>query len=79
MPYRLQCDWLVPVLHGVDGSKEMFLSLETWWNLEVLLGELGMLKFLLPLSYPSSSNMSLFSNAALSVVMKRLNKTTSDC
>ena len=49
----LQCDWLVPALHGVAGSKEM-----------------GMLKFSLPLSYPSSSNASLLSNAALSVITK---------
>ena len=63
-------DLLVPVLCGVTGSKEMFSSLETWWILEVLLRGVGMLKFSLPLSYPSSSNVSLLSNAALSVVMK---------
>ena len=41
----LQCDWLVPVLHGVAGSKETFSSLETWWILEALLSAVGMLKF----------------------------------
>ena len=42
----LQCDWLVPVLHGVVGPKEMLSSLETWR----ILREVGMLKFSLPLS-----------------------------
>ena len=37
----LWCDWLVPVLHGVTGSKEMFSALDTWWILEVLLSELA--------------------------------------
>ena len=65
----LQCDWLVPVLHGIAGSKEMFSSFETWCILEVVLRGVGMLKF----SYyhsciPSPSNVSLLSNAALSVV-----------
>ena len=75
----LQCDWLVPVLHGVAGSNEMFSSLETWLILEVLLRGVGMLKFSLPLLYPSSSNVSLLSKAAFSVVKKQLNKTSSDC
>ena len=74
----LQYDWLVPVLCGVAGSKEMFSSLGTWCILEVLLRGASMLKFSLPLLYPSSSNVSLLSNAALSVVMKQLNKTSSD-
>ena len=26
----LQCDWLVSVVHGIEGSREMFSSLETW-------------------------------------------------
>ena len=66
----LQCDSLVPVLHSVAGSKEAFLTLEMWWILEVLLSGVGMLKFSLPLLYPSSSNMSLLLNAALRVVTK---------
>ena len=66
----LQCDWLVAVMHGVEGSKEMFSSLETWWILGVHLRGVGMLKFSLPLSYPSSSKVSLLSKAALSMVMK---------
>ena len=66
----LQCDWLVPVLHGVVGSKEVLSSLETWWILGLHLRGVGMLKFSLPLLYPSSSNASLLSKAALSVVMK---------
>ena len=67
------------MLHGVTGSKEMFSSLETWCILEVLLSGVGMLKFSLPFSYPSSPNASLLSNAALRVVMKPPNKTSSDC
>ena len=63
----LWCDWLVCVLCGVTASKEMFSSLETWWILEVLLRGVGMLKFSLPLSYPSSSKVGLLSNPALSV------------
>ena len=66
----LQCDWLVAVLHGVDGSKEMLLSLETWWILGFHLRGVGMLKLSPPLSYPLSSNVSLLSKAALSVVTK---------
>ena len=62
-------DWLVSVVCGVEGSKEMFSSLETWWILGVLRG-VGMLKFSLPLLYPSSSKASLPSNAALSMVTK---------
>ena len=60
---------------GVAGSKEIFLSLETWWILEVLLRGVGMLKISLPLSYPSSSKASLLSKAAFSVVTKQPNKT----
>ena len=75
----LWCGWLVPVLHGIAGSKETFSSLETWWILEVFLRGVGVLKFSLPLSYPSSSNASLYSSAALRVVMKCPNKTSSDC
>ena len=74
----LLCDLLVCVLCGVTGLKEMFSSLETWQILEVLLRGVGILKFSLPLSYPSSSNVSLLSNAALNVVMKQSNKTSSD-
>ena len=72
-------DWLVTVLHGVAGSKEMFSSLKTWWMHDVLLKGVDMLKFSLPLSYPSSFRVSLLSNAALRVVMKQPNKTSSDC
>ena len=75
----LQCDWLVLMLCGIAGSKEMFSSLETWWILEVLLRGVGMLKFSLPLSYPSSSKASLLSMAALSMVTKQPNKTSSEC
>ena len=75
----LQCDWLVLMLCGVVGSKEMFSSLGTLWILDVLLRGVGMLKFSLPLSYPLSSNASLLSKAALSVVTNQLNKTSSDC
>ena len=72
------CD--VTVLHGIEGSKEdMLSSLETWWILGVHLRGVGMLKFLLPLSCPLSSNVSLLSKVALSVVMKQLNRTSSDC
>ena len=46
----LWCGWPVPVLHGVVGSKEMLLSLDTWWILGVHLRGVGMLKFSLPLS-----------------------------
>ena len=46
----LQCDWLVPVLHGVTGSREMCSLLRTWWIFNVLLREEGMLKFSLLLS-----------------------------
>ena len=67
----LQCDWLVPVLCGFTGTKEMLSSLETWWILDVLLRRRGYAKiFSLPLLYPSSSNLSLLSNAALSVSHK---------
>ena len=66
------------MLCGVTGSKEMFSLLETWWILEVLLRGVGMLKFSLALLYPSSSNMSLLSNTALSVVMRQPNKASSD-
>ena len=66
----LQCDWLAAVLHGVEGSKKMLSSLETWWILGVHLREVAMLKFSLPLSYPLSSNASLLSKAVLSMVMK---------
>ena len=65
----LGCEWLVCVLCGITGSKEMFSSLKTWCVLEVLLRGVGMLKFSLPLLYTSSSNVHLLSNAALSVVM----------
>ena len=75
----LWCDWLVPVLCGVAGSKEAFSSLKMWCILEVLLSGMGMLKFSLQLSYPSSSNMSLLLNAALRVVTKWPNKTSTDC
>ena len=74
----LQCDCLVPVLHGVTSSKEAFSTLETWWILEVLLSGVGMLKFLLPLLYPLSSNASLLSNAALSLVTKQPKNISSD-
>ena len=66
----LQCDWLVAVLHGVEESKEMLSSLEMWWILGVCLRGVGMLKFSLPFSHPLSSNVSLLSKAALSVVTK---------
>ena len=66
------------MLCGVTGSKETFSSQETWCILEVLLCGVGMLKFSLLLSYPSSFNVSLHSNAALRVVTKLLNKTSSD-
>ena len=46
----LWCDWLVPMLCGVVGSKEMLSSLDTWWILGVCLRGVGMLKFSLPLS-----------------------------
>ena len=75
----LHHDWLVTVLHGVVGLKEMLSSLETWWILQVHLRGVGMLKVLLPLSYPSSSNACVLSKAALSVVTKQLNKTSSNC
>ena len=42
-------DWLVPMLHGVVGSKQMLSSLDTWWILGVHLRGVGMLKFSLPL------------------------------
>ena len=54
---------LVPVLCGVVGSKDMLSSLETWCILGVHLRGVGMLKFSLPLMYPSSSNVSLLSKA----------------
>ena len=46
----LQCDSLVPVLHGITGcgSKDAFLTLEMWWILEVLLSGVCMLKFCYP-------------------------------
>ena len=66
----LQHAWLVAVVHGVGGLKEMFSSLETWWIIKVIQRGVGMLKFSLLLSYSSSSNASLLSKAALSVVMK---------
>ena len=66
----LWCDWLVPVLCGITGSKETFSSFKTWCILEALLSEVGMLKLSLPLSYPSSSNARLLSNVALNVVTK---------
>ena len=65
----VQCDWLVDVVCGVEGPKEMFSSLETWWILGVHL-RVSMLKFSLPLSYPSSFNVSLLSMAELSMVTK---------
>ena len=65
----LQCDWLECMLCGVTGLK-MFSAMKTWWILEVLLSGVGMLKFSLPPSYHSSSNVSLLSNLALSVVAK---------
>ena len=37
----LQCNCLVSVLHSVTGSKDIFLTLETWWMLEVLLSGVG--------------------------------------
>ena len=43
-------DWLVPMLHGVVGSKEMLSSLDTWWILGIHQMGVGMLKFSLPLS-----------------------------
>ena len=66
----LQCDWMVPVQCGVVGSNEVLSSLKTWWILGLHLRGVGMLKFSLPLLYPSSSNASLLSKAALSVVTK---------
>ena len=72
-------DWLVSMLCGVVGLKEMLSSLEAWWILEVHLRGVGMLKFSLPLSYPLSSNVSFLSKAALSMVIKQPNKTFSDC
>ena len=71
-------DLLVPMLHRVVGSKEMS-SLDTYWILAVHLRGVGMLKSSLLLSQPLSSDVSLLSNAALSMVMKQLNKTSSDC
>ena len=75
----LQRDWPVAVVHGVEESKEMFSSLDTRWILGVCLRGVGMLKFSLQLSYPSSSKVSLLSKAALSVATKQLNNTSSDC
>ena len=75
----LQCDWLVAVVCGGEGSKEMFSSLKTWQIFGVHLRGVGILEFSLPLSYPSSSKVSLLSKAELSVVMKQSNKTSSDC
>ena len=46
----LWCDWLVPMLHGVVGLKEMLSSLDTWWILGLCLRGVGMLKFSLLLS-----------------------------
>ena len=66
----LQHDWLVAVVCGVEGLKEMFPSLETWWILGVHLTGVGMLTFSFPLSYPSSSKVSLLSKAALSMITK---------
>ena len=65
----LQHGWLVAVLCGEVGLKEMLSSPETWWILDVHLSRVGMLKFLLPLSYPSSSNVSLLSKVALSMII----------
>ena len=45
----LQHGWLVSMLCGVLGSKEM-LSLDTWWILGGHLRGVGMLKFSLPLT-----------------------------
>ena len=57
----LWLNWCVAVVCGVEVLREMFSLLETWLTLDVHLRGVGMLKFLLPLSYPSSSRVSVLS------------------